>query len=934
MPGRRRLVFVFVALVVVAYLLFRAYAITYIRWEWFQNLGFLMVFWASIRARTETTVVAGVLFGGFLYLNLWLAAPSLRAMSAEHLPPPYGALLQNRRLADVIRWLSVGVGGLAGFAMGSAWQTFWFAKDAVPFGTTDPIFHRDVGDYLFRLPAWRMAYESAGTAFVLAGIAVVALYAFAGWFSFGDNRLYVHPRARGHLYGLFAAYMALKAVGYRLDLWSLLYGNRGFVVGVGYADAHVALPVLHVLMIGAAGVAVLAIVAATGRAAPFWWGLGALAACSVVLGTLAPAIVEDLAVRPSQLTRERPYIVNNITATRQAFGLDQIQLKPFPVTSDLTAQDLAPYQDTFNNIRLWDWQIASPAFQQLQGLRTYYQFDPVTIDRYTVDGHYRQVLLAAREMDYGRLPADTWINQHMKFTHGYGVVVVPASGVGAQGMPQFWMQDIDNKSSVGLQITQPRIYYGLGTTSYSIVGPQIQEFDYPQAQGDAYNEYDGTTGVPIGGLFGRLAFSFWANNYNALLSSSVGPGTRALIYRDINTRLRMILNQPFLTYDQDPYLVLAGGRLYWIVDGYTTSGAYPYATGLPSSGINYMRNAVKAVVDAYNGTVTYYVADPTDPIIRTEERIFPGAFKPLTDMPADLRAHLRYPEDFFSAQAQMYRTYHMTDASVFYNNEDPWSVAKEIAGGSTPTAVPPYYVILQFPDVSGPQFVLMEPFTPLGQQGQGRDNMSAWLAAFSDGPNYGHLVAYEFPKDQTVFGPLQVESQINQDSTVAEILTLWTQGGSSVSRGNLLVIPIRNSFLYVEPLYQTANSTNLPALRRVIVDYAGKQVAVGDTLDAALAQIFGPLPWATPGQTTPPTTAGPGLGTGLVTPGGSGNLAGLAAQAQQLYQAAEAALKNGDFSGYAQKIQALGGILQQMAGGSASGTAAAPSVTPAPGGSG
>ncbi len=804
MSGRTRLVFGFVVLLVVAYLIFRVYAIAYIHWAWYQNLGFLVIFWRTIRARTETTAVSGALFGLFVYVNLWLAAPSLAEVPAGTFPSPYGALFQSRRLADLIRWASVLVGILAGLAMGSAWQTFWFFKYAVPFGTTDPIFHRDIADYVFRLPAYRMVYEAAGTAFVLSVLAALLIYFSAGRFTYVDGRLYVHPGARRHLYGLLAGYMALKAVGYRLDTWSLLYSGRGFVTGVGYADAHVALPILHLLMAVAAVAALLAVVAAAGRATPFWWALGGLVACSVVLGTIAPAIVEDVVVKPSQLSREEPYIANNIAATRQAFGLDKIQLQTFPVTNDLTANDLQPYQDTFRNIRLWDWQIASPAFTQLQGLRTYYKFDPMTIDRYDVQGQYRQVLLAAREIDYTKLPANTWINRHMKFTHGYGAVVVPASQVGDQGMPQFWVQDIPDQSSVGIQITQPRIYYGLNTSSYAIVGPNIQEFDAPEAQGDAYNQYQGTGGISIGGLFQRLAFSIWAGNYNALFSNSVGQGSRALIYRALGTRLPMILGAPFLSYDQDPYLAIAGGRLYWIADAYTTSDNYPYATGLGAqtvspnlpSQINYIRNSVKVVMDAYNGTVTYYVADPNDPIIRTEERIFPGVFRPLQDMPADLRAHIRYPEDMFSVQAQMYRTYHMTDPSVFYNQEDPWAVAKEISGG-TPSPVPPYYVILQFPDVTGPQFVLMEPFTPQGSAGQGRDNMAAWLAAFSDGPNYGRLVAYEFPKDQTVFGPLQVESQINQDPTVAQDLTLWSQGGSSVTRGNLLVIPIRNSFLYV-----------------------------------------------------------------------------------------------------------------------------------------
>ena len=950
MPGRRALIWGFVLLVGAAYLAFRHFATAYVHWAWFHNLGLAEIFWRSISAQVETAVVGGLLFGAFFYINLRVTIPAVRSLRPEGVPAPYTGWLQAHAARRAVAWIGLAAAVLAGWALSSQWPTLWFFHDAVPFAVTDPLFHRDVADYVFRLPAYELVYGTVGVAFWLSGLAAGAVYFATGWLNFIDGRFSVHPRARVHLSLLLAGYLLLKAVGYRLAAWNLVYSHRGFTFGAGFADVHAALPILRLLMVVAVIAAVLAVLAVAGRRRLLWWGLGGLVGCSLLLGTVYPAIVEDLVVRPSQLQRETPYIGYNIAATRAAFSLDGIALQPFPVAQDLTAQDLQPFQDTFRNIRLWDWQIASPAFQQLQGLRAYYAFAKMNVDRYQVQGQYRQVLIGAREIDYTNLPASSWVNVHTKYTHGYGAAVVPASDIGPEGTPLFWVKDITNTSSVGINITQPRIYFGQNTKPYAIVGPKIDEFDHPQEQGDTYNHYDGSAGIPIGGAFQRLAFSLWAGNYNPLFSSSVGPGARALIYRSLGARLPNLLHSPFLTYDADPYLVISGGRLFWIEDAYTTSAAYPYSTPVQAGGVNYMRNAVKIVVDAYNGTVSYYVADPNDPIIRAEERIFPGVFQPLSNMPPDLRSHVRYPQDFFATQAQVYTRYHMTDPGIFYNNEDPWRIANEIVGsgsgvvgGATgsgavpPQPMPPYYVILQFPGVPGPQFVLMETFTPTGQS---RDNMAAWMAAFSDGTQYGKMVAYEFPKEETVVGPLQVETQINQDSSVAQLLTLWSQGGSEVSRGNLLVIPIRNNFLYVEPLYQTASSTNLPALRRVIVDYGGQQIAVGDTLDAALAQIFGPLPWAptagnTPAQ--PPASTSPPR-AGSPAPPSSGGLPAQVGQAQAIYAKALADLKAGDFTGYAQQIQALGQLLQSMGAQSTTPAGAAPAgvaaAVPAKGGAG
>jgi uncharacterized membrane protein (UPF0182 family) len=936
--ARRTLILWFVLGFAVFYWALRHGSIAYVRLVWYSRLGFATIFWRTVTARLYTGGAAGLFFGLMLYLNLRTVLGTLGAAGTPLAPQPLPPLRTARRLAGGIAAVA---GALAGWILAGQWPTVWFALHAVPFRQRDPLFHRNAAFYVFRLPFYHLLDGTVVFTLWFNGLLALGIYLATGLLRSVDGRPVLHPRARTHLASVLAALLALKLVAYRLDAWDLLISqDHGYTFGPGYADVHAVLPMLVVLAVFAALAAATAVAAAAGRSALLPWGIGAFAVASLLLGTAYPAVVEALVVRPDQLVRERPYIVDNIQATRAAFALNRISLTNFPVSADLTAADLNTYRATFRNIRLWDQGIANPAFQELQGLRTYYNIDNLSVDRYMIDGHYRLVLIGAREIDYARLPADTWVNRHLKFTHGYGVVVVPASTVGPQGLPLFWMKNIADTSSVGLRVTQPRIYYGEQTTTYAIVGPRNLEFDYPDGAQDVYTHYRGSGGIPVGNFLQKLAFSIWAGNYNALLSPAVGPGSRALIYRALAQRLPQLLGAPFLTYDSQPYLVIAAGRLDWIIDAYTTSADYPYSTPAPD-GINYIRDAVKVVVGAYSGRVHFYVADPHDPIIRAEEAIFPGVFQPLAAMPPALRPQIRYPIDYFAIQAGMYARYHMTDPTVFYNDEDQWTDAQEVQGsvqsslnpqaipaaptsastaatlsatlGGTATPPPgfstgttpvlPYYVILKFPGMARAQFVLMQPFTPIGA---GRDNMSAWMAAFSDGSNYGRVVAYEFPKEQTVFGPLQVDSQINQDPTVAQLLTLWSQGGSEVYRGNLLVIPIRHALLYVEPLYQAAASTDLPALRRVIVDYGGQRIAVGDTLDQALQQIFGPLPWVAG------TSPAAGLSQRPLSPGQAPAVARVVQQATALYARAQGDLRQGDFSGYAQAITALGPLLDTL----------------------
>lgn len=961
-----------VAALVVAYLLFRHAAVADIHYAWLRHLHAAVLFWRPVLSQALTGLAGGLVFALATFWNLRVALPALSAPAAGRIGPAWNAPEPAawRLPASLARrlpvWLGVLAGAIAALFFAGQWPTLQYFLHATPFAQQDPLFHLNVAFFVFTLPFLHLVYTTVGLLIWLAGLSVAAVYWAAGWLQTFAGRPALHPRALRHLGGLAAGYLLLKAVGYRLDAWNLDYSTRGFVFGAGWVDTHVALPVLWLL----SGLAVAAAVAAwlTARGAGWRWligGVGGLAAASVLLGSLLPSVMEGLVVKPSQYTLEEPYIQRNITMTRAAFGLNAITLKSFQVNADLTANDLQAFEATFRNIRLWDGTIAEPALQQLQGLRSYYLFDPMNVDRYTVNGEYRQVLISAREIAYNALPAETWVNRHINFTHGQGAVIIPSSQIGADGVPDFWVGNISDQTSVGLQISQPSIYYGLQTSVYAIVDGRQPSFDYPSGSQDVYGTYKGSGGIAIGGFWRRLAFSLWANSYNPMLTNDITAQSRAMIYRALSQRLPEMLGAPFLTYGTHPYLVVANGQLYWMVNAYTQSANYPYSTpyapsptapssqfstvlasgqaaspaALPTpsptsaaAGVNYLRNSVKVTVNAYSGAVHFYAADPTDPMLQTVEKIFPGVIQPLADMPAALQAHLRYPENLFSVQSQMYATYHMTDPQVFYNHEDQWRVAQQIIG-QTPTPMQPYYVIMQFPNIATPQFVLMEPFTPVGS---GRDNMVAWLAAFSDGSRYGQLTAYEFPKGQTVFGPLQIEAQINQDPTVADILALWSQGGSKVYRGNMLTIPIRDSFLYVEPLYQEATATGLPALRRVIVDYDGQKIAVGNTLDQALTQLFGPLPWTSlnAGQTT--ATAGtPAQGSSATGPAGSSatstgpgtkgataatSSTGAAAsatlgQADTLFQQAQSALRQGNFASYAQLITQLGQLLQQASGG-------------------
>jgi uncharacterized membrane protein (UPF0182 family) len=706
--------------------------------------------------------------------------------------------------------------------------------------------------------------------------------------------------AIAHASALLGLYFAIKAWSYALDRYLMLYDDNGVVVGAGYTDVHVELPALWLLIVLAVVAAIVAWANVRLRtirlviAAPLLVFGG-----SFLFAEVIPGLFERFFVKPNELQLETPYIQRNIAFTREAYNLVQIAVKPFPAEQNLTFQSLKDNSGTIDNIRLWDWQPLMDTYAQLQEIRTYYRFLDVDVDRYHLGDSYQQVTLAARELDPSLLSANaqTWVNLHLLFTHGNGVVMSPVTRKSAEGLPIFYLKDIPPIATGGPPITEPRIYFGQGSPGYVIVKTGTPEFDYPKGKDNVYARYDGADGIPIGGIGWRALFAWQMDDLNILLSDYITSESRILLHRNIKDRVGTIA--PFLQLDRDPYVVISAGRFYWMQDAYTTSEWFPYANPEPDGGdINYIRNSVKVVIDAYNGTVAFYVADAADPIVATYRRIFPSLFKPLDAMPPDLQKHIRYPEDLFTIQALQYRAYHMDAPEVFYNREDLWQFPREPtvpdemnAGGGTRMA--PYYIMMRLPGEPQTEFFLMLPMTP-----SKRENMIAWLAARCDLPEYGKLIVYEFPKDKLVYGPFQIEALINQNTEISQQISLWNQMGSRVIRGTLLVVPIGNSILYVSPLYLRAQSGQLPELKRVIAAY-GDRVVMEETLPAALTALFkGSAPVA-----------------GLPAPAGSSPSSSADEQARQAladYDRALDRLRAGDWAGFGTELDALRPLLEEL----------------------
>jgi uncharacterized membrane protein (UPF0182 family) len=871
-------------------------------WLWFDSLGFSAVFFTAWRAQLVAFAVAAGLTGLFLAINGVLAvrghAPRVRRLrlvrgngggGGEGLPV-FVEFSPDSLPWRLIVFTAAGVLAVfVGFAQASHWQIFLRWLHGVPFGRTDPVFGRDVGFYVFNLPVYDVA-RNWGFLMVFLAVAMVgAVYWARGGIEIDERGPRLDVAVTRHLSVLLAVFFLVKAGDYALQRYGLLFGDNGVVFGAAYTDVHLRLPLLTGLIVLSLVAAVLC--AANVRAVGFRLPVAAVVLVfgASLLEGIIPSLFQSYRVKPDELRLESPYIAQNIAFTRYGFALDRITRKPFPAEGTLTPAVLAANETTIQNIRWWDPRPLLDSYRQLQEIRLYYDFKDVDVDRYTLDGRYQQVMLSARELNQSRLPPDaqTWINQRFKFTHGYGATMSPVNRFDDEGLPLFYLKDIPPSSSVGLQINRPQLYFGEETRSYVVVGGGTTEFDYPKGQDNVYTTYEGRDGVSLGSFWRRALFAWQFGDINLLISGNVTGSSRVLFRRLIQDRINRIA--PFLRLDRDPYLVVNNGRLVWLQDAYTTSDAVPYSQIIQSAGINYIRNAVKIAIDAYDGAPVFYVADPDDPIVRTYQRIFPTLFQPLQAMPAELRAHVRYPEDLFLVQASTYGTYHMTDPEVFYNKEDLWSFPQESYAGAAVT-MQPYYTIMRLPGEARAEFILMLPMVP-----NSRDNMIAWLAARCDGADYGTMIEYAFPKERLIFGPSQIEARIDQDTTISQQLSLWNQTGSRVIRGNLLVIPIDDTLLYVEPLYLRAEKRELPELKRMIAS-AGDRVVMSQSIEPLLAALFSGAP-PPPVVTTTAVASQPAAG----------------APALQHYRQALDALRGGDWQRFGVEMDALHKALEAAA---------------------
>ena len=873
-------------------------------WLWFSEVGYSSVFWTTFGAKATVFLVVFAATGIVALINGLLAHRAAVSPWTQHpAPTDWTGVNVNslRDLSEYLRlrlpWRTIIVAGACLLALAVAalevsnWGVFLRLIRQVPYGVNDPLFDDDIGFYLFSLPAYEVIKNWMLVTLFLSAAFAGAIYWVHGHIEHATGRRSVSPTVMEHASVLLGFFFAIKAWSYWLDRYLLLYGDSGVVVGAGYTDVHIKLPVLWILI---ALSVVAACISWTNVRSRSYRRLAAAAALvfggSAVLSGAVPALFERMFVKPSELEREKPYIESNIALTRRAYNLQQIEARPFPAEQGLTLKTLEANKATIDNIRLWDWRPLMDTYAQMQEIRTYYKFHDVDVDRYWIEGSYQQVMLSARELKSSLLPTNalTWVNRHVLFTHGIGAVMSPVTRTSEEGLPLFYLRDIPPLAAGGPAVREPRIYFGEETDTYVIVRASTPEFDYPKGKDNVYATYEGAGGIPMGGALRSSLFAWYFGDINLLLSAYITEDSRIMLRRNIRERVQAIA--PFLLLDRDPYLVIDDGRLFWLQDAYTTSQYFPYAQPTPDFRLNYVRNSVKVVVDAYNGTVAFYLLDPADPVAATWRHIFPSLFKPFSAMPPGLQKHIRYPEDLFLIQARLFQTYHMTAADVFYNREDLWQFPRQPASGHA--VMSPYYIIMRLPGELQAEFFVMLPMVP-----SRRDNMIAWLAARCDPSDYGKLIVYEFPKDKLVYGPFQIEARINQNTDISQQLSLWNQLGSRVIRGNLLVIPIENSILYVSPLYLRAEQGQLPELKRVIAVY-GDRVVMKETLFEALAALFGGMPQ--PGSGAPVADAA----------------ADRARQALEHYRQAIERLKAADWPGFGAQLDAMRAILEQMSGGS------------------
>lgn len=907
---------------------------------WFRSLGYESVLLIRLRAQLGIAAAAAAVAFAFVAVNLLLTRKARSRISTAWI-----LLLSFAAALAAAAW---------------AWPQWMEVQQwvhATAFGANVPVFNADVSFFVFTLPVIKLALSLVWALAVSTTAAVILIYLASGALTstlgysslFEDAQpfdpyLQANPRAdrparsrlsrfAGALVRLFlrpapplqtdgwaklhvclavAFLMLLVAVGQLVGAWQLAYSQRGVVAGPSYADIHGALPALRVMAAlwtaGALAVAWSGVTRRQIRTAAVALLIPALLiALSVLAVNVYPDLVQRICVTPNELAAERQQILNNIEMTRKAFGLEGIEQREYKVAESVTRASLENAGSTLNNVRLWDWDPLLRSFQQLQEIRLYYRFHDIDIDRYLIDGQQTQVMLSARELDMNRLPAQaqTWVNRRLKYTHGYGVCASPVNVIGQDGLPSFLVRDIPPQAPSSMALTRPQIYFGELTTDWVVVNTRTDEFDYPVGESNQHTRYDAESGVRVGGLLTRAMLATKFGDIRLLLSRDVTGESRILFDRDIVSRVRKIA--PFLDYDGDPYVVIADERLVWMINAITSTSMYPMAQPF-NRRTNYVRNSVKITVDAYTGEVSFYIVDGNDPLAATYAKVFPGLFKREDEMPDSIRQHLRYPEDLFIMQAKMYATYHVSDPEVFYNNEDVWDIPR-LAYSATPgVEVSPYYVNMVLPGEEELSFVLFTPYTPAR-----KDNMVAWLAVSSEEEDHGRMVAFNFGKQSMVFGPAQIEAQIDQDAEISSLLSLWNQSGSRVVRGNLLVYLIDGGILYVEPLFLAAHASQLPQLKRVVVS-DGTRVEIGENLEQALDALVGPahtdVGYTPAGPTyARPTYTGP---TSAPMPGELGAAAPDAARALATFRQAQEALRAGDFAEYGRLLEELEAILIRL----------------------
>ncbi|MFL5761520.1 MAG: UPF0182 family protein [Thermomicrobiales bacterium] len=904
-------------IIVLLLLLLFGTASFWIQWWWFESLGYRSVLTRNYSVKIVSFLAFGAIAALFFFGNVALALRRTRPEQAEQ---------GFRRVAGRAIFMLAIAGAvliflISGIWGASKWQTWLLWLHGRSFGIEDPVFHRDAGFYVFTLPALSALRSGLLAIIVVTIVAVIFTYGM---------RLGVRPSTIRqapssmlvHVFALGGALLLVLGFGYVIANYELVYSGRGVVYGVSYTDAHIQRYVNLILAAMSIAAAILLFANAFVRRVR-WLVLivGVWVVVSLFLGVFLPSIVQRSVVEPSELKRENPYIANNLEMTTAAYGLQNVSGGELSGQEPVTPQTLSTNSDTIENVRLWDYRVIRQTFQQLQSFAPYYVFNDVDVERYVVNNQLRQVLLSAREMETSGLPetAKTWTNQRLVYTRGYAVVVSPSNEISPQGLPQLWVANVPPTGDEPLNITRPEIYFGELSSNWVIVDSNQSEFN-GLSQGNQATNFQGTAkgSIRLNNFLKRLMTAAYLKDRNVFLSGAINDQSQLLMRRDITGRIHEIA--PFLTLDPDPYLVIANGKLYWIVDAYTTTDRFPDST--PTSGFNYIRNSVKVVVDAYDGTTTFYRTANPDPIADAFGKIYPDLFEPISNAPPVIAGQFRYPEHLFDVQSEVYTNYHITDPTSFYNGEDRWAIPQEQTGNGTVAEMEAYYVVMKLPSESELGLSLIRPFTPGGSTN--RQNMTAWMAGQVSSDGSLQLVVYRFPRQETVFGPQQIEARILQEPDISAQITLWNQAGSRVVSGNLLVIPLGESVLYVEPLYLQATGPQggLPELKRVIVA-SNQKVVMRPTLKEALQALVEGAP-TTEQPAEPPTEQPP-----PTTPSQNQDVASLSQQALEAYQRGQQALQQGDWTTYGQQQAILADLLQRLA--TATGTApATPVATPTP----